>query len=108
MLLALIAICAGLLLLADSLGKYRGLDALIRWLRPYSTIIGVIALIAGVLHFFSLLGIALILGGIILAAGALVTVPRVGDEFGGVAQKLTPFATIIGVIVVVLGILRFL
>lgn len=103
---ALIAIMAGLLLLADSLGKFRGLDALIRTLKPYETVIGVVALIAGILSIFTLLGISLILAGLLLAANSLVTVPRVGDELGSAARALAPFGVLIGAAVLVLGILR--
>jgi uncharacterized membrane protein len=105
---ALVAILAGVLLLADSLGKFQGLDALIRTLRPYQTVIGVLALVFGVLNFFSLLGVVLILAGIILGANALVTVPRVGDDFSGAARGLAPFAALIGTAALIFGILRLL
>ena len=108
MLRAIVAILAGLLLLADSLGRFQGLGGLIRALRPYQTIIGVTALIAGVLSLFSLLGITLILAGVILGTNALVTVPRVGDEFGGASRALAPFAALIGGVALVLGILTLL
>ena len=103
---AIAAILAGLLLLADSLGKFQGLDALIRALKPYETIIGVAALIVGVLHLFSLTGIALILAGLLLGTNALVTVPRVGDELGGAGKRLAPFGVLIGTVTLVLGLLR--
>ncbi len=73
---ALIALLAGALLLADSLGKFSGGEKLVRALRPYQTVIGILALTWGAFHIFSLLGIVLLLGGIILGANALVTVPR--------------------------------
>jgi uncharacterized membrane protein len=103
---ALIAILAGVLLLADSLGKFRGLDALVRTLRPYQTVIGILALCWGIFHVFSLLGVVLILAGVILGANALVTVPRVGDDFSGAARALAPFAMIIGVAALVFGLIR--
>lgn len=106
MLAAVIAILAGILLLADSLGKFQGMDALVRNLRPYQTIIGVVALIWGVFHIFSLLGIVMILAGVILGANALVTVPRVGDDFSGAAKALAPFGVIIGVAALVFGLMR--
>ena len=105
---ALIAILAGVLLLADSLGKFRGLDALVRTLRPYQTVIGILALTWGIFHIFSLLGIVLILSGIILGANALVTVPKVGDDFSGAARALAPFAVIIGAAALIFGFLRLL
>lgn len=108
MLTALVGIIAGLLLLADSLGRFRGLDALIRALKPYETAIGVIALVMGVLAFFSPLGIVMILAGLLLGANALATVPRIGDELGGASRALAPFGVLIGAAVLVLGILRLL
>lgn len=106
MLAAILAILAGILLLADSLGKFRGMDALVRTLRPWQTVIGVVALIWGIFHLFSLLGIVLILAGVILGANALVTVPRVGDDFTGAAKALAPFAAIIGAAALIFGFLR--
>ncbi|MBA3657068.1 MAG: hypothetical protein H0W69_06935, partial [Gemmatimonadaceae bacterium] len=44
---ALIALLAGVLLLADSLGKFSGGDKLVRTLRPYQTVIGILALTWG-------------------------------------------------------------
>ncbi len=108
MLRAIVAILAGLLLLADTLGKFQGLGNLIRGLRPYQTIIGVVALIAGVMTFFSVLGITLILAGVILGTNALVTVPKVGDEFGGAGRALAPFAAFIGGVALVLGVMNIL
>lgn len=103
---ALIALLAGVLLLADSIGKYSGGDKLVRTLRPYQTVIGILALTWGVFHIFSMLGIVLVLGGVILGANALVTVPKVGDEFSGAAKALAPFAVIIGAAAAILGFMR--
>jgi hypothetical protein len=105
---AIVGILAGLLLLADSLGRLRGLDALIRTLKPYETVIGVTALILGIFGFFSMMGIALILAGLLLGANALASVPQVGDSLGGASRALAPFSVLIGAAVLVLGILRLL
>ncbi|HEX6250807.1 MAG TPA: hypothetical protein VFZ56_05175 [Gemmatimonadaceae bacterium] len=108
MLRALLGILAGMLLLADSLGRFRGLDAMIRALKPYETAIGVTALIVGIFSFFSTLGIALILAGLLLGANALATVPQVGDNLGSASRALAPFSVLIGAAVLILGILRLL
>ncbi len=105
MLSALVAVVAGLLLLADSLGRFSGIDALIRALKPYETTIGVVTLILGIFSIFSPLGIVMILAGLLLGANALTTVPRVGDELGGASRALAPFGVLIGGAVLVLGIL---
>ena len=108
MLRALVGILAGLLLLADSLGRFRGLDALIRTLKPYETVIGVTALIVGIFAVFSTLGIALILAGLLLGANALASVPQVGDNLTSASRALAPFSVLIGAAVLILGILRLL
>lgn len=108
MLRALVGIMAGLLLLADSLGRFRGIDALIRGLKPYETVIGVTALIVGIFTFFSTLGIALILAGLLLGANAVASVPQVGDNLTAASRALAPFGVLIGAAVLILGILRLL
>ena len=45
---------------------------MLRW----ALIFLIVALIAGVLHFFSLMGIALIMAGLMLGTRALTTVPK--------------------------------
>ncbi len=105
MIYALIAILTGLLLLADTFVSMRGFSGVIAALKPYETVIGIVALIAGVLHFFSLLGIALIMGGLMLGTRALTTVPNIGDELGSAGNALTPFRGLIGGIVLVLGVI---
>ena len=70
------------------------------------TVIGILALTWGIFHFLSLLGIVLILAGVILGANALVTVPKVGDDFSGAARALAPFAAIIGAAALIFGFLR--
>ena len=107
MLYALIAILAGLLLLADTFMSMNGMNRVIAALKPYETVIGIVALVAGVFHFFSLLGIALILGGLMLGTRALTTVPNIGDELGSASNALTPFRGLIGIVTLVLGILYF-
>ncbi len=103
MLAAITAILAGLLLLADMFhGK--GQD-FINKLRPYEVVIGVVAVVVGALHLVSLLGIALILAGLILAVTALQTIPRVGDDLARAGKALSQVRTLIGIVVIVLGVL---
>ena len=108
MLYAIIAILTGLLLLADTFMSMSGFNRVIAALKPYETVIGIVALIAGILHFFSLLGIALIMGGLMLGTRALTTVPNIGDELGSAADKLTPYRGIIGGVTLVLGVIALL
>jgi hypothetical protein len=108
MIYALIAILTGLLLLADTFVEMRGFSGVIAALKPYETVIGIVALIAGILHLFSLLGIALIMGGLMLGTRALTTVPSIGDELGSASNALTPFRGIIGGVTLVLGVIALL
>jgi len=108
MLYALIAILTGLLLLADTFMSMKGMNRVIATLKPYETVIGIVALVAGIFHFFSLLGIALILGGLMLGTRALTTVPNIGDELGSASNALTPFRGIIGGVALVLGVIALL
>ena len=108
MIYALIAIMAGLLLLADTFMSMSGFNRVIAALKPYETVIGIVALIAGILHLISLLGIALVMGGLMLGTRALTTVPNIGDELGSASNALTPFRGLIGGVTLVLGVLALL
>jgi hypothetical protein len=99
----IIGILAGLLLLSEAI---RG--PLVRPLLPFQTVIGVIALVAGILNFLSLFGIALILAGLILAVKALSGVPSLGPSLVRAGRALDPFRLIIGLIVLILGIAALL
>ena len=103
MLTAITAILAGLLLLAD-IFHGKGQD-FINKLRPYEVVIGVVAVVVGMLHLVSLLGIALILAGLILAVTAFQAVPRVGGDLARAGRSLAQVRTLIGVVVLVLGVL---
>ena len=106
MLQAIVAILAGLLLLADAF-QGRGQN-FINNLRPYEVVIGVVALVLGVLNIFSLFGIALLLSGLILGVSAFQSIPRVGDDLARAGRALTQVKTLIGVVVLVLGVLAIL
>lgn len=106
MLVAITAILAGLLLLADMFhGKG---ERFISSLRPYEVVIGVVAVVLGVLHILSLLGVALLLAGLILAMSALSGIPTIGPDLARAGRALAPVRTIIGVVLVVLGALALL
>lgn len=103
MLDAIVAILAGLLLLAD---LFTGAgQRMITNLRPYEVVIGVAALVLGVLGITSLLGIALLLAGFILAVSALQSIPRVGSDLARAGRALAPARTLIGIVVLVLGVM---
>jgi len=100
---SIVAILAGLLLLSGVLP--RGGGGVVAALRPFSTVIGVIALVAGLLSITSVMGLALIFGGLILASTAVRSVPRVGGELARAGQWLARAGVLIGVLLLILGIL---
>lgn len=103
MLEAIVAILAGLLLLADAFqGKGQ---RFINNLRPYEAIIGVVAVVIGILNIFSLFGVALLLAGLILGMSALRGIPRIGDDLARAGNALGQIKTLIGIVVLVLGVL---
>lgn len=108
------AIIAGLVLLTGVLGVIpamgKHLEKLAKWLGSFQGIIGLIALAVAILNFDigSLIIWMLILSGIMLAAGFLEAIPAMGKHIHKLAKWLGGFQTIIGIIILVLGILTFL
>ncbi len=112
MITILIAILAGIVLLS---GAFRNipsigpsLERLAGWLAPFGVVIGVVAIVLGVLELLSLEGILLILAGLVLAVSALRTIPSVGPSLGHLGNALSEFRYPIGVIVLALGLVDLL
>lgn len=103
MLEAVIAILAGLLLLSDLIKG--GGKRFITPLQPFAVVIGVVALVVGVLHIRSVLGIALVLAGLILSVSALKSIPRIGDELARAGRALEQVRVVIGLIALIVGIM---
>jgi hypothetical protein len=91
----------GILPSIPAIGK--SLESVAKWLGRFQTIIGVIAIIVGILYF-GLQGIVAIVAGLILAMGILTSIPAIGDSLEKVAKWLGGFQTIIGIIAIVIGI----
>ena len=79
------------------------LEKVAKWLGRFQTIIGVVAIILGILYF-SLQGIVAIVSGLILAMGLLNSIPAIGKDLTKLAKWLGGFQTLIGVIAIILGI----
>lgn len=107
MIIELTNIVAGLILAMGILPSIpavgKSLEKVAKWLGRFQTIIGVIAIILGILYF-GLQGIVAIIAGLILAAGILTSIPAVGKDIARVAKWLGGFQTIIGIIAIILGI----
>jgi hypothetical protein len=95
----------GILPSIPAVGK--SLESVAKWLGRFQTIIGVIAIIVGILYF-GLQGIMAIVAGLILAMGILTSIPAIGKDIAKVAKWLGGFQTIIGIIAILLGILGLL
>lgn len=105
MIVSIMAVLAGLLLLANIFRSIRGLDRAVTALEPFETVIGVIVTVAGLLRITSLTGVVLVLAGLILAAGALVAVPKVGNDLQRASGALQPFRTVIGIVTLAVGVI---
>jgi hypothetical protein len=91
----------GILPNIPAIGK--SLEKVAKWLGGFQTIIGVIAIIVGILYF-GLQGIVAIVAGLILAMGLLPSIPAIGKDLAKAVKVLGSFQTIIGVIAIVIGI----
>ena len=109
MILEIINIVAGLILAMGILPSIpavgKSLEKVAKWLGRFQTIIGVIAIILGILYFGDLLqSIVAIVAGMILAMGILTSIPAIGKDLAKVAKWLGGFQTIIGIIAIIIGI----
>jgi hypothetical protein len=100
-------IIAGLILATSILPSIpilgRDLTKLAKLLGKFQTIIGIAAIVLGVLHL-GLQGIVAIIAGLVLALGILPSVPLIGKDLARLAKWLRGFQTLIGVIAIVVGI----
>lgn len=83
------------------LGK--DLAKLARWFRRFQTVIGIIAIMLGILHL-GLQGIVAIIAGLVLALSILPAIPLIGKDLVKLAKWLREFQTLIGVIAIIIGI----
>jgi hypothetical protein len=91
----------GILPSIPAIGK--DLAKVAKWLGGFQTIIGVLAIIIGVLNL-GLQGIVAIVAGLILAMGILPNIPAIGKDLEKLAKWLGGFQTIIGIIAIIIGI----
>lgn len=92
------------MLLASEIFRGRS-QGLIGTLRPFKTVIGVVALVVGILNITSVIGIALIIGGLVLAASALASIPKVGDELQSAGRWLARFSVVLGLFILLMGVI---
>jgi hypothetical protein len=108
MITIIIAVLAGLVLLSGILHKVPGigpsLEKFAGWLAPFGVVIGVVAIVLGLLELLSLEGILLVLAGLILSVNVLRSIPSVGPSLGRLGNALAEFRYVIGIIVLALGV----
>jgi membrane protein HdeD len=97
-----LVLAMGILPSIPAIGK--SLEKVARWLGGFQTIIGIIAIIVGILYFDWLQGTVAIIAGLILVMGLLPMIPAIGKSLEAVAKWLGRFQTIIGIIAIVIGI----
>jgi membrane protein HdeD len=88
MLVEIISILAGLILLAGVLQRNVADNWLFSTILAFKGVIGLIAIVVGVLNFSNVIGIALIVGGFILSADVLSSIPEIGEELKRAGQAL--------------------
>jgi hypothetical protein len=107
MIIEITNIVAGLILAMGILPSIpavgKSLEKVAKWLGRFQTVIGIIAIILGILYF-GLQGIVAIVAGFVLAAGIMTSIPAVGKDLAKVAKWLGGFQTVIGIIAIILGI----
>jgi hypothetical protein len=104
MLEALIAIIAGFLLLSAFWWRRGAEGRAGSSLRPIEAIVGLVALIVGLLEILSVVGIVLFLAGLTLLIGALRGTGRGGSELARLGDALLPFRALLGLVTLVIGI----
>jgi cytochrome c biogenesis protein CcdA len=82
---------------------WKSLEKVAKWLGRFQTVIGVIAIILGILYF-GLQGIVAIIAGLILILGLLPSIPAIGKDLAKIVKWLGGFQIIIGIIAIVIGI----
>jgi len=107
MVIEIVNIIAGLILATSILPSIpilgKDLTKLARLLGEFQTIIGIAAIVLGVLYL-GLQGMVAIVAGLVLALGILPSIPLVGKDLARLAKWLRRFQTLIGVVAIMIGI----
>ncbi len=96
-------LCVGVLEAIPAMGKY--LKKLAKWLGGFQIIIGIIVIVAGIYWWSFPWALITIFAGLILAIGILPAIPALGKHLEKLAKWLGGFQTIIGLVVLIIGIL---
>jgi hypothetical protein len=112
MLGSVVEILTGLVLLTGAMRLLPrigpGLEKFARWLGQFDIALGIIAMVVGLLGLFSLEDLLLILGGLILAASGLRSIPSIGKFLERLGTALASFRLIVGLLLLIVGLLGIL
>lgn len=101
---SILAILCGLLLLGPVI-KGKSLEKkVLQALWPFKNVIGVVALVIGVLNITSVIGITLIGAGLVLAVRAVSNIPKIGRHLQRSGQWLGQYQVLLGILVIIMGI----
>ncbi|MGE5223931.1 MAG: hypothetical protein ACM3PY_15945 [Omnitrophica WOR_2 bacterium] len=105
---AILAMITGVFLIWGSTGRFPGSKSLAGSMRAVETALGIIDLIFGIIYITTVIGIALLISGLVLAAWVLSLIPGIGEELSRAGQALGNFRIVIGLIVLLIGFVVFL
>lgn len=105
---SIVAVLSGLVLLAGVFQSGTSGSRLASSLIPFQGVIGLVALVVGILNFFNVIGIALIVAGLILAAEALSGIPEIGNELKRAGQAMSGIGGLVGAVLMVLALYRLI
>lgn len=108
MLEAIISIIGGLLLLSPLVKASSPGSRLLRQMQPFKIVVGIFALVIGIINILSLIGLTLIAAGLILALEAISQIPKLGRELKKLGRFLSNFQIVIGVLIFIMGLIKLL
>lgn len=104
----IVAILAGLILISPIIRGGSAGGKVVGRLVPFEVVIGVVALVIGLLNITSAIGLLLVAAGLTLAAGALAQVPALGPHLQRAGSALRSFRVVLGTVLLVIGVLSLL
>lgn len=97
----IILLIAGIMLILPGLNQK---SSLAHSILTFETVVGVIALVVGLIHITGVIGITLIVCGLVLAVSAVAKIPKIGMHLRSAGQALAKFRMLIGIIAIVMAV----
>lgn len=102
----IVAILAGLILISPIIRRGSAGGKVVGRLVPFEVVIGVVALVIGLLNITSAIGLLLVAAGLTLATGALAQVPALGPHLQRAGKG--SFRVVLGTVLLVIGVISLL